>query len=334
MNPIVGHDAQFATMRAAAVGSRLHHAWLLHGPKGIGKASFAKAIGTELLAASADADVQSTASLIAARSHPDFILMEREVWRPNVSPSKLVPYADRKGDESPARSIRVDQVRWLGPIFSMAPSLSDRRVVVIDAIDDMERSGANALLKMLEEPPASTIFLLVSHAPGRLLPTIRSRCRALAFDRLTNHDMEDVLAKQGPEIDALTRAIVIAIAEGAPGAAGEVLAADVPGIDAALRDIATSGDPDNVIRLDLAGKLSLKAATNRYEAFLRRAPAFIADHARSRSGTELETALSSWEGARTLADVAVAQSLPPEDVVFSIAGRVAALAPEDTRAKA
>ena len=107
------------------------------------------------------------------RSHPDFKLLER------------LPKAN---SEELARSITVDQVRGLQPLFATTPSLSPRRVVLIDAIDDLERSAANALLKNLEEPPAGTIFLLVSHAPGRLLPTIRSRCRLLRFDPLDDDD--------------------------------------------------------------------------------------------------------------------------------------------------
>ncbi len=331
---ILGHDAQFEAINAAIASGRMHHAWLLHGPRGVGKASFAKEVAAKLLADALSGELSSngfvvgfddsTAKLIAARSHPDYQLIEREVW---ADPTRLVPYADRKGDEARARSIRITQIRWLGPILSMAPSLAERRVIVIDAADDLEPPAANALLKMLEEPPASTIFLLVSHAPGRLLPTIRSRCRSLAFARLGDDVMASILAEQAPHLDDMTRAVVLAVAGGAPGAAMSVIETDVPGIDAALREIAATGDPYNVLRLDLAGKLALKAALPRYEAFLRRAPAFIASQARTRSGPALATAVEAWEKARELADVALPQSLPVESVVFEIAGRVATLAP-------
>lgn len=338
---IRGHDAQFDAMRSAIAGGRMHHAWLLHGPKGVGKASFAKAMGAEILSNALSGEFglpdlgvdteSSTAKLIAARSHPDYQLVEREVW---AGPDKLVPYADRKGDEAPARNIRIAQIRWLGPILSMAPSLADRRVVIIDSADDLETSAANALLKMLEEPPASTTFLLVSHTPGRLLPTIRSRCRQLAFGRLGDDVMTAVLADIAPEIDDMTRAVAIAAADGAPRAALAVLDSDITGLDAALREIAATGDPVNVLRLGLAGQLSLKAAAPRYEAFLRRAPAFIAREARTRSGPALAHAIEQWERARKLAEVAVPQSLPAESVVFELAGRVAALADAEPRAKA
>ncbi len=342
MTGILGHDAQFATVRAAMNSGRLHHAWLLHGPRGVGKASFAKAVAARMLADASSsppddpgfalAEDNPTARLIAARSHPDHVLVEREVW--NKANDRLIPYADRGADDVPARNIRVLQVRWLNAIFAMAPAMSARRVVIVDSVDDMERPAANALLKMLEEPPTGTIFLLVSHAPGRLLPTIRSRCRSLAFASLHDDVMAEVLSHLAPDLDQITRAVVIALAGGAPGSALSVIAADVPGMDAALREIAATGDPYNVLRLELAGQLALKAAQPRYEAFLQRAPAFIAAQTRTRQGAALLTAITAWEAARGLADVAIAQSLPAESVVFEIAGRVATLAPKDMRAKA
>ncbi len=323
---VLGHDTQFNALRAAIDSGRMHHAWLLHGPRGVGKASFAHVVAARLLAEASTTPPEGpgfalgagypTARLIAAGSHPDFVILARLA---NEKTGNL------------ARNITVDQVRALKSVFSGTPSQGNRRVVLVDAIDDMERGAANALLKSLEEPPASTTFLLVSHAPGRLLPTIRSRCRSLAFARLDDDVMTTVLAKLAPQLDDMTRAVVIAVAGGAPGAALSVVEADVPGIDAALREIATTGDPHNVLRLDLAGKLALKAALPRYEAFLRRAPAFIAAHARSRSGPSLATAVEAWEKARQLADVAIPQSLPAESVVFEIAGRVATLAPVRAR---
>lgn len=317
-----GHDAQFEAIRTALDSGRMHHAWLLHGPRGVGKGRFAHVVAARMLAEAsarppatpgfALGEDHPTARLIAVGSHPDLVTLER---------------LENEKTGNLARNITVDQVRTLKSVFSGTPSQGDRRVVIVDAIDDMERGAANALLKSLEEPPASTIFLLVSHSPGRLLPTIRSRCRSLAFSRVSDDVMASVLAEEAPHLDDMSRAVVIAVAAGSPGAALSVVEADIPGIDAALREIATTGDPYNVVRLDLAGKLALKAAQPRYEAFLRRAPAFIATQAKTRSGDALATAVAAWEAARQLADVAVPQSLPAESVVFEIAGRVATLAP-------
>ena len=316
-------------MRAAIDRGRLHHAWLLHGPRGLGKATFAAQVAARLLAEASAAPPDdatltldpehATARLIAAGSHPDLVVLRR---------------LENEKTGTVARNITVDQTRTLKTVFAGTPSQGDRRVVVIDAIDDMERGAANALLKSLEEPPPSTIFLLVSHSPGRLLPTIRSRCRALGFTRLSDDVMTSVLDAHAPQLDAMTRAVVIAVAAGLPGAALGVIEADVPGLDAALREIALSGDVTNALRLELAAKLSLKAAQPRYEAFLQRTPAFIAMQARQRSGQELADAVAAWDASRALADIAVTASLPPENVVFELAGHVAALAPKATRAKA
>ena len=157
----------------------MHHAWLIGGPNGVGKATFARAAAIRLLSEAAghvspESDLEvdpeiPTARFIAGQAHPDFRYVERGL---NKTGSAL------------ARNITVDQIRELASLFDSTPALSNWRVAVIDSVDDLEPGGANALLKMLEEPPSNCLFLLVSHVPGRLLPTIRSRCRTLTFQAL------------------------------------------------------------------------------------------------------------------------------------------------------
>lgn len=314
-------------------GERLHHAWLLTGPKGVGKASFAKAAALRLLAEAGGPAPEGEglhvdpehriARLFKAKSHPDYRLVEREVWKGD----EIVPEQDRKGDEPIARSIRVKQIRMLERVLSVSPALSSRRAIIIDAADDMERNAANALLKSLEEPPAGTVFFLVSHMPGRLLPTIRSRCRVLRFGALGEPFMHAALAQAGMssrEIAELARA-----GEGAPGQALRFTGLDIQAMDAALTEIAQSGDPSNAARLALARALALKAAQPRYEAFLERAPAFIAMSARSRRGDALDRSLELWGKARELAGSAIGLSLDPQATVFQLGSYVAALAPRD-----
>src|SRR5688572_14368954 len=144
------------------------------------------------------------AKLIAAGSHPDMRVLER---LENPKTGVL------------ARNITVDQVRGLAELFDLTPSMSPWRAVVIDAADDLEKSAGNALLKMLEEPPANCIFLLVSHAPGRLLPTIRSRCRTLTFQPLADDVMASVLETILPSASAAERSRIIARAGGSVGRA-------------------------------------------------------------------------------------------------------------------
>jgi DNA polymerase-3 subunit delta' len=321
MTLILGHDVQARTLMAAAQSGRMHHGWILAGPRGIGKGSFARTLAMRLLADAAGPPIggeglfvpenHQTRRLIEASAHPDY--------------AELAPLEKETGT---ARNISVDQVRGLSRLIQSAPSLSPRRVVVVDSADDLERGAANALLKTLEEPPADMLFLLVSHAPGRLLPTIRSRCRTLRFDPLDAAMMRAVLKASDEtlspqEMDALVRA-----GEGSPGQALRYAGLNLSEIEQALTALAMQGDPGNRQRLALAKALALKSAKPRYEAFLERAPAFIAQAARTRQGPALGTALDHWEKARYLAGGAVILSLDPAAVVFELAGHVAALAQE------
>lgn len=321
MTSLLGHDAQTRTLIDAAASGRMHHGWILSGPRGIGKGGFARALALRLLADAAGPPVDGEGldvpethpvrRLIEASAHPDY--------------AELFPL---EKDGVTARNISVDQVRGLHRLLQSAPSLSTRRIVVIDSADDLERGAANALLKNLEEPPPDMLFLLVSHAPGRLLPTIRSRCRTLRFDPLNDGAMRAILRGKDEtlspaEIDALIRA-----GEGSPGKALRYAGLNLADIESAMARIAQDGDRDNRQRLALAKALAIKSAKPRYEAFLERAPAFIAQAARNRSGSALGVALDHWEKARHLAGGAVILSLDPAAVVFELAGHVAALAPQ------
>ena len=304
-----GHETQTAAFGAALAGDRLHHAWLLAGPRGVGKAGFANLAARLLLDAEHEGSIG--APLFEAGSHPDFRRLERV---PNEKTGAL------------ARNITVEQVRGLRAMFNTVTALGGRRVVVIDSIEDVERGAANALLKSLEEPPAGTIFLLVSHQPGRLLPTIRSRCRLLLFKPLCDDAMHAVIERERPELDRATRDRLIALAKGSPATALAHAELAMTDLTAALAELAATGDPTNVTRSKLAQSLALKAATPRYEAFLAQTPAFIANRARTVSGTPLDAALTAWTKARALSQIAIPQSLVPETVVFEMAGYVASLA--------
>lgn len=316
---LFGHQAEVETFREAVLSDRLHHAWLLTGPEGVGKGTFARAAALWMLARAAgpephgggfEVDAEHRiAHLFEAGSHPDFRMLAR--------------LAKDKSEEL-ARSITIDQVRTLQPMFATSPSLSGRRVVLIDAVDDLERSGANALLKNLEEPPTGTIFLLVSHAPGRLLPTIRSRCRLLRFSALEDADSARVLRAALPESDSGEIATLTAIAQGAPGQAIRFAGLDIAGLDRAIDKIAREGDATGLQRLALAKQLSGKAAQARYEAFLERAPGRIA--AAAREGGNIESKVALWTQARGIADGAVRLSMDPQTTVFEVAGLLAKLA--------
>lgn len=313
---MIGHDEQVEAFKAAFASQRPHHAWLLTGPQGLGKALFAETAATWLLAGKPAGDGfdaaedSSAASLIVAGSHPDF--------------RRLVRTEDDKGK---LRSvIRVDEVRALQPLFRQTPSIADWRIVLVDSADEMNTQSANALLKNLEEPPQQTLFFLISHTPGRLLPTIRSRCRTLRFGRLTDTQVDTVLGFI-PGLDDDDRETLVRIAEGAPGRALRFAETGIAALEEQLADLAVTppaAAPGKAMAL--ARSLAGKANTPRYEAFLELAPAIIARAARGRSGAALARAMSDWEAASKLAAGAVALSLDPQAVAFDLAGRVAALA--------
>lgn len=324
MTPLFGHNDAVAAFRASRDSGRLHHAWLLAGPRGVGKALFADKAALGILAGAGAAapdgldvpDDDPAARLIAAGSHPDLMRLERLV---------------KESGTDLARSITVDQVRSLQRLFATTASMSPWRAVVVDSIDDLEPGGANALLKNLEEPPPNTVFFLVSHAPERLLATIRSRCRLLRFAPLADDVMASALAAALPDADAEEIATLVAIGAGAPGKAIAWRGLDVAALDAAMDALVREGDPTNARRSALAQGLALKSAQPRYEAFLARAPSRIATEARSRRGPALAAALKAWERASALASSARRHSLDAQSTVFELAGMLADLAPPRDR---
>ncbi|MFL6863292.1 MAG: DNA polymerase III subunit delta' [Allosphingosinicella sp.] len=322
MTPLFGHDAAVAAFRDGLDAGRLHHAWLVSGPEGIGKALFAEKAALRVLAAGQrriDApgldipDDHQAARLVAAGSHPDLMRLER------------LPRETGAGEL--ARSITVDQVRGLSRLFSTTASMSPWRVVIIDAVDDLERAAANALLKNLEEPPPHSLFLLVSHASERLLPTIRSRCRQLRLSPLGPDAMTSALRAALPEAPEREIAELAAAAPGSPGRALAFQGLDIAALDQAMAELAREGDPANARRSALAQSLALRSAQARYEAFLARAPSLVAAEARTRRGAALAEALGIWEKVQSLAAAAPRLSLEPESIVFEIGGLLASLAP-------
>ena len=318
---IVGQDKAVDAFASAWATRKLHHAWLLAGPKGVGKASFAHAAARRVLADAAGPasglpglatdDAHPMVKLVEAGSHPDMRRLERLV---NEKTGNL------------ARNISVDQVRGLGELFDLSPAMSDWRVVIIDSVDELEASGANALLKMLEEPPPNSLFFLVSHAPGRLLPTIRSRCRRLDFQALDDDAMTSILEIQAPEVSPAERAKIIAMAGGSGGRALAFAELGLARLEDDALAILHRGDPTNARRSELALELGKRGAGERYTAFLDLAPSLIAHEARQADGSKRERALDAYAKARELATIAPRLSLDPAATVFQIGGILASVA--------
>lgn len=220
LEALEGVQAQDDAFDAAIARGRLHHAWLLAGREGLGKAAFAYRAARKLLG-------PASAPFIAAASHPDFMVLERE----------------SEGGTT-KRNISVDQARRLPEFFAKAPALGRYRVAIVDSADDMNVNAANAVLKTLEEPSARGVIFLVSHAPGRLLPTIRSRCRRLVFEPWPPEVLADWLQRR-EGLDAGEAQQLARRAQGSPGRALALLSAPKGGVDASfdLLDRMPSVDP-------------------------------------------------------------------------------------------
>lgn len=317
---IVGQNRAVEQFASAWKSGRLHHGWLLAGPRGVGKASFARMAATRVLADAAGTPIvlpdletpvdHPIARLLAAGSHPDFRWLERL----------------EKPTGGLARNISVDQIRSLGDLLSMTPSMSPWRAIVIDSADDLEASAANALLKMLEEPPAKTVFFLVSHAPGRLLPTIRSRCRRLDFGKLSDDAMTSLLSRSLPEEKSAEIARMIEFANGSIGRALDIAALDLAPLESQALAILRDGDLDNMRRSKLASALGSKAAADRYTAFLELVPGLIAQEAVGLDGDARGRALDAYARARETAAIAPRLSLDPAATVFQLGGILASVA--------
>ncbi len=199
---LIGQDTAAAQFRKALASGKPHHAWLLHGPMGIGKATFAYQMG----AAAMGGDANQNRRWIESRAHPDLFVLERQLN--DGKPRKL------------KAEISVEDARSLSGFLARTASGS-WRVVIIDAADDLNAESANALLKLVEEPPPKVLMLLISHQPGKLLRTLRSRCIRLALERLTQSDCAHVINSLPPDANPKKEETFQAVAKsgGSPGRA-------------------------------------------------------------------------------------------------------------------
>jgi DNA polymerase-3 subunit delta' len=263
------HDGAWREWRAASGGTRMHHGWILAGKSGLGKHDFALAAAAELVAEPGVKQPSDPAN------HPDVLTL---TYGPKDDKAEKAA-ADGKPFEL-ARSIRIKQVRAMQRRLTTRPTLGSRRVVIIDPADDLERAAANALLKSLEEPPQGTFFLLVTHAPARLLPTIRSRCRVLRFPPLTDAQLSAMLDAAGTSADPAERAASMKAAEGSFGAARRFTEEKMGALAEVMETLLAEGDPAMIGRGELAQLIGPRADRQRLQAAFDLARALVAARAR------------------------------------------------------
>lgn len=296
-NPgLVGHDTAAAALEAAARAGRLHHAWLLAGPPGIGKATLAYRFARWLLAGLPPGAAghpplhvppgHPAFRRVAAGAHADMITLE-----PN------------RGDRGRKELLRVEDAREANRFLAHTAAEGGWRVVLIDEADRADSAAfQNILLKTLEEPPPRTVLLLVTAQPDRLLPTIRSRCRRLDLFPLDAAGMQALLAGALPDMPAAERAALAGIAEGSPGQAlalaeGEGLAMQAE-VDRALAVLpAMDGRVLHAIAEAVAGRGRELDAFVTFMALLRRALTGAVRSAARGAGD-----VPGWVAARPLAD--------------------------------
>jgi DNA polymerase-3 subunit delta' len=206
----LGDPAAETALLDAYRSGRMHHAWLIGGPKGIGKATlayrFARFVlahpdpGAAGVAAATNLAVPETHPAfrkVATRAHPNLLVLERP-WDSERKRFRTV--------------VAVEEIRKTVGFFGSTGGEDNWRIAIVDPADDMNASSANALLKILEEPPARSLFLIVSHAPGRSLPTIRSRCRRLELAPLSDEAIAAALAEH--DVAAADVALAAALSDG------------------------------------------------------------------------------------------------------------------------
>lgn len=222
---LLGHEKQERQLLEAHESGRLHHAWLLTGPRGIGKATLAYRFARYLLASGGGAtstglfgealETGTTRGMQIDDQHPVFRRMA-------AGAHGNLRVLQRSIDEKTGKmrqEITVGDVRTLHRFFASTAAEEGWRIVIVDAADDMNRNAANALLKMLEEPPEKSILLLVAHRPGILPATLRSRCQKLALDPLGEKQVGDILSARLPDILKEDQLALARLAAGAPGRA-------------------------------------------------------------------------------------------------------------------
>jgi len=282
---------------------RLHHAWLVCGPEGLGKATFAYRAARRLLGARADdtrgplgaAPGDPVSQLVSAQSHPDLMVLER------LSEGGKIK-----------KSISVDQARDLPEFFSKSPSQARYRVAIIDSADDLNPNAANALLKILEEPPECGVLFLITHAPGRLLATIRSRCRRLTFAPWTDQAVAALVGRQ-TDLGAEEASRITGMARGSPGAALSLASEANLALDQLARRWVDGLALDRAEQMAMSDTFRGADGPGRFEALMDRLSAAV--KARSLTAADGAAWADLWTRLSDLPDRTAAINLDRADVL-------------------
>jgi DNA polymerase III subunit delta' len=273
---LFGHAEAEEFLARSYKSGKGHHAVLIEGPEGIGKATLAFRFVNHILRHPDPLDAPD------AIEDPD---PEHPISRQIASgASHNLLHLSRPVDDKTGRvkqAITVDEVRKAGHFFSQTSGTGNWRIVIIDPADDLNRNAANAILKILEEPPKRAMFLVLSHAPGKLLPTIRSRCLPLRLHELDPQAMDQALGQLGLAIPAEKREAVLSLAKGSVARALKLVnygGADI--LEAFEQMLASSGPAQRRMMFKIADALSGKDSDVAFGFFIEHFGDYLAETAR------------------------------------------------------
>lgn len=321
---LVGHRDAERTLLEAYRGPRMHHAWLIGGPEGIGKATlayrFARFVlahpdprlippGTGDLAVAQDHPV---ARQITAGAHPDLLALRR--------------IAEAGKDKIP-QDIAVAAVREIVRFFGSTAGAGGWRICIVDSADELNRFGANALLKLLEEPPARSLFLIISHLPGALLPTIRSRCRTLTLAPLASEEVAAGLAGfDALEVDPDEVGRIAALSDGSLRRALQLADGGQAAFAAELQGALASLPRIDPLAMHAIGDRLARKEDQTFDLFLRlvfdHLSAAVRDQARA-GGRRLAPHAEVWEKVETAAAEVRTFNLERKPFAFQVFGWLA-----------
>ena len=271
-NEIIGHSSQKLSFLSSFASNRLPQCWLLAGDMGIGKASFAWLIAKFLLTTKyqpADLKIDLSKTNINSILEPQSGSTLNRI----ISGSEQRVYVVRRGYNEKRKAffknISIEDVRKLQSYCSLSIADGGKRIIIIDTADDLNKSSSNALLKLLEEPPKNTIFLLISHQPNILLPTIKSRCQKLSFSNLDQTDLGAVLTAIGCKIEPSDEVSLSILSKGSAGAACRLINSNCINLYRDILNIASSLPNLNTNKiLQLSQNYFAKTKPSEFEIFI------------------------------------------------------------------
>ena len=271
-NAIIGHSSQKVSFLSSFASNRLPQCWLLAGDMGIGKASFAWLIAKFLLTTKyqpADLKIDLNESNINSILEPQSGSTLNRIISGSEQRVYIVRREYNEKRKAFFKNISIEDVRKLQSYCSLSIADGGKRIIIIDTADDLNKSSSNALLKLLEEPPNNTIFLLVSHQPNLLLPTLKSRCQKLSFSNLDQTDLGAVLTAIGCKIEPSDEVSLSILSKGSAGAACRLINSNCINLYRDILNLASSLPNLNTNKiLQLNRNYFAKAKPDKFEIFL------------------------------------------------------------------